>query len=200
MSFVKILVASFFAILLSACAYTPHNVAVSATAPTISSGIGTNVTTRLVVLDDRDDLTVGQRAVAGMGADISATSLIETFTREVRLGLQAQGFTVVDEDATAPSEIEVRLRAFKYYVEEGFWSGGENISTVVAVEANRDEAKYRNVYRSSDEKRIQAISSGDRIDRLMNAALSEVLSQIMRDKKLMNTLAGRTDTAQSVRE
>ncbi len=195
MSFLKVTAACFCAALLAACAYTPHNVAVSAAAPTISSGIGENVTTRLIVLDDRDDITIGQRAVGGMGADISATNLLEAVTRETRRGLEAQGFNVVGENEAAASELEVRLRAFKYYIESGFWTGAENISAVLGVEAIRDDSKYRKVYRSSDEKRIMAISSGDRIDDLMNKALTAVLTQMMQDTKLMSTLAGQTNTA-----
>jgi uncharacterized lipoprotein len=180
--------------LLSACAFTPHQVAVTAQAPTEPSTIGQGITLHLEVLDDRDSTVVGQRGAGMQGADITAPQIISTLERELKAGFEAKGFRVVSTDAGADAEVEARLRAFKFFIETGFWAGAENTSVVIAVEAKRQGDDYDRTYRSSSEDEIQVVPEGSAIDVKLNATLSTVLNQIMSDNKLMGYLAQKPAT------
>ena len=191
---VRVLVGILSALLLSACAFTPHLVAVTAQAPTEPSTIGQGITLYLEVIDDRDSPIVGQRGAGMRGADITAPQIISTLGRELKAGFEAKGFRVVSTNAGADAEVEARLRAFKFFIETGFFVGAENTSVVIAVEAKRSGDDYDRTYRSSSEDATMVVPGGSAIDVKLNAALSTVLDQIMSDKKLMGYIAQKPAT------
>ncbi len=141
------------------------------------------------VVDDRDDLVVGQRGAGLQGADITAKDIIPALEREMKRGLEAKGFRVVSSTEPANAEVQANLRAFKFFVETGFWTGAENISVVVKIEAERGGDDFERNYRVSEEERVMAISAGEVIDVKLNGALSFVLEKIMSDEELMAFLA-----------
>lgn len=175
--------------LLASCAFTPHDVTITATAPESPSSIGNGVTLALEVIDDREDIVVGQRAAGMQGADITAKDIIPTLERELKRGLEAKGFTVVSASDEADAEFEARLRAFKFFLETGFWTGAENASVAVHVEAEKGGRDLDRVYRYDNEERTMVVPAGSRIDEVLNGALSDVLAKIMADAELMSFLA-----------
>jgi len=179
------------AMVLASCAFTPHEVSIVAHAPTDVSSVGEGVSFYLQVIDDRESLVVGQRGTQMVGADITAGQIIAVLERELMAGFEAKGFTVSISDTSGDVEVEARLRAFKFFIETGLWTGAENTSVVIAIEAKKLGKDYDRTYRSSSEESIMFIPGGDSIDAKLNATLSHVLSQIMSDEKLMAFLAKR---------
>lgn len=111
--------------------------------------------------------------------------------RELTSGFDAQGFRVVDAGAPADAQVKARLRAFKFFVEYGFFLGAENTDVVVGIEAASGGDEIEHIYRASDEVPAMFVPGGEGIDQKLNAALAYVLSQIMKDKELMTFLARR---------
>lgn len=177
------------AALLASCAWTQHNVAVTAMAPAERSSVGDGVTVALQVIDDREDVIVGQRAIGGVGADITARALVQSVQTELRRGLRSKGFRVVSPGRQSDAELEARIRGFKFYLERGFFTSGENVSVAIAVEAERRGRDYSQTYRSNDEDRGMFIPSGSDIDAQLNDALAHVYSQILNDKALLSFMA-----------
>ena len=175
--------------LLASCAFTPHNVAVNPETTAAPSTIGEGTTLALKVVDDRDDIVVGQRGVGMQGADITANGIIPAIESELKSGLEAKGFTVLPARSDADAEFEARLRAFKFFIESGFWTGAENTSVVINVEAEKGSKDYERGYRSNTEERTMVIPAGASIDEKLNGALSVVLNKIMADSELMEFLA-----------
>lgn len=178
-------------VLLSACAFTPHEVQLTASAPKNQSSVGQGVTLYLDVIDDRDSTVVGQRGGGMQGADITAARVMPTLERELKAGFEAKGFRVVSTKVGADAKVKARLRAFKFFLETGFFSGAENTSVVVALAAEKLGDDYDRTYRSSSETGTLFVPGGSSIDKKLNAALSRVLSEIMSDQKLMAFLARR---------
>jgi uncharacterized lipoprotein YajG len=175
--------------LLGACAYTPHQVAVTAAAPRVASKAGEGVTLALEVIDDRDSTVVGQRGIMMEGADITAPGVTEALERELKAGFEAQGFRVVRRGSPADADVEARLRAFKFFLETGILTGAENVDVVVAVEAKTGGTEFDRTYRASSETAAIVVPGGKAIDQKLNAGLASVLSQIMSDKQLIGFLS-----------
>jgi len=176
---------------LAGCAFTPHQVGVTASAPKDASTIGEGTALFVEVFDDRDSTVVGQRGVGMQGADITAPQVIPAVERELRAGFEAKGFRIVDNKTAANARVEARLRAFKFFIESGFWTGAENTDVVIAVEARNGADDYKKVYRMSGEESAIVVPGGDAIDQKLNAGLTQVLGQIMRDEQLLQFLARR---------
>lgn len=178
-------VASLF---LAACAFTPHEVDVTAEAPKTPSTVGNGISVFLQVIDDRESQVVGQRGAGLVGADITAKQVVPVIEQELTLGLQAKGFTVLTKDQPNVIEIEARLRAFKFFIETGLFSGEENTDVAIALEAEDGRDDYDQVYRSNDEEGVFFVPGGDAIDAKLNAGLTQVLTLIMTDQDLIDFL------------
>ena len=116
----RVFISVLCAMMLSACAFTAHEVEITAKAPTGTSSVGAGIAVYLQVIDDRDSPVVGQRGAGMQGADITAPQLMPTLVRELTAGLEAKGFRVLSSDAGADVELEARMRAFKFFIETGF--------------------------------------------------------------------------------
>ena len=176
-------------ILLTSCTFTPHDVAITAVVPSTPSSVGKGVTLALQVIDDRDDVVVGQRGAGMIGADITAKDIIPALEREFKKGLETKSFTVVSARSNTDVNLKTKLRAFKFFIETGFWTGAENTSVVINVEADKRGEDFERSYRFNAEERGIVVPRGSTIDQKLNAALSEILAKIMRDAELMNFLA-----------
>ena len=174
---------------IAACAFTPHEVAVNASAPVEPSSIGAGRTIYLEVIDDRETEVVGQRGAGMQGADITASQVMPTLERELIAGFTAKGFSVSTTDRNADAEVEARLRASRFFLETGFFAGAKNTSVVVGIEADNGRDDYDRTYRSSSEDSTMVVPAGSDIDAHLNAAFTEVLRQIMADDALMEFLA-----------
>lgn len=184
----QVLVLALGGLLLSACVWTPHEVIVTAKAPVEPSSVGKGVTVALEVFDDRDDPVVGQRGAGLEGADITVKDIVPALETEIKDGLEAKGFTVVSAKESADAELQANLRAFKFFIETGFWSGAENVNVVIKVEAEKGTSDFERNYRVSEEERTMVIPAGEVIDDKLNAALEFVLTKIMNDQDLMEFL------------
>ena len=173
----------------SACAFTPHEVSITAEAATTPSSIGDGVSVAFSVVDDRDDLVVGQRGVGMQGADITANGLIPAVEKELKEGIEAKGFRVISMGEAADADFTANLRAFKFFIESGFWTGAENTNVAIRVEAKKGNRDFKRMYRSDSENRAMVVPTGEAIDAKLNAALTDVLTKILEDEELMKFLA-----------
>ncbi len=177
-------------ILLTSCAFTPHDVAITAEVPYTSSSVGDGVTLALQVIDDRDYVVVGKRAPVIDAADITAKNIIPALERELKKGLEAKGFEVLSAQSDADAEFKARLRHFKYFIWQGRYIGAtENTWVVINIEAKKRGKAFDRRYRiHMKEPSFFFVSAGTVIDQKLNAVISEVLAKIMRDAELMGFL------------
>ncbi len=103
-------------------------------------------------------------------------------------GFKNKSFTINAND-DADVSIQIKLRAFKYMVSQGFWTGGEDISVVINAEAKNSGANFQKTYRFSNEERIVFIAEGSGLDRNLNNALNITISELLNDKELDNFLS-----------
>lgn len=175
--------------LASACDFTPHEVNITAEAPKTPSTIGAGITLHLQVIDDRDSTVVGQRGWGMQGANITAGRVMQVLENELANAFAAKGFRFAPSGSPVDAEIEVRLRAFKFFLETGFFSNAQHINVVVAVEAEKRGQDYDRTYRASSEDPGLFTPLGETLDAKLNSALSIVLGRIAGDTKLLVFLA-----------
>jgi YajG family uncharacterized lipoprotein len=130
--------------------------------------------------------------VGDNGAKITAEQLPSIVETQLREGETKKGYTLVPSQEGSEATVTFRLRSFKLGIEQGFWSGGQNVAAALSVDARRGPKDYSNVYRHESEKRIQVIPDGHEIDQVMTAALSEILSKALSDGNLDLFLTGRS--------
>jgi uncharacterized lipoprotein YajG len=183
MRFLKCLIVTGF-VALAGCTFTPKELELYAH-PTISeTNIGADTALYFRFVDDRDETTVGVRGASNSGSKITAANLAEYVEHELREGLEAKGYILIKDKQEAVAEITYRLRAFKFSLNMGFWTGAENKSAVIAVDAEKGEVDYAKTYRVDDEDREMFVPGGDEINEEMNAALAAVLNKAMNDGAL----------------
>lgn len=176
---------------LSGCAWTPHQVKVAPQVSVAPSDLGRDTKVFFRFTDERDDTTVGHRSVATVGAQITAPQLDDQVQLQLKDSLQKKGYQLVTSEAAADDTLTFRLRAFQFYIEKGYFSGGQEASAVLAVDALRRGLTYTNVYRHNSDQRIQFVPGGDDIDAQMNLVLSDILQQAATDTSLDAFLTGR---------
>ena len=174
-------------ILLTSCAAKSRDVAITAEAPNTPNSVGNGITVALDVIDDRDDVVVGRRG----GVDITANDIVSALEKELKRGLEANGFTVVSAGSDADAEFEARLRAFEFFVEPGFLSVAVNTTVAINVEAKTRGTDFDRRYLLSADERRRRVPGDSAVDQMLNAALSEILAQIMRDADLLDFLGNR---------
>ena len=177
--------------LLSACAFTPAELELRPTVDAQASDIGRGSTVAFKFVDERDDVTIGHRSVATVGAKISSQQLPTLVEEDLRDALIRKHFTLIAPQQHSDVEVVYRLRSFKFDVETGFWTGGRNASAALAVDARRKDESYDKVYRYNSEERILVVPTEIDINKQMNEALSQILAQAATDKDLDRFLAGR---------
>ncbi len=177
-------------LLVAGCAWTAHDVQLAPTAQATASNAGHGAKVFFRFLDDRDDVTVGNRSFSSNGAKVTAADLPRTVEERLRDTLKRKQFDLVSEEAGADAMVTYRLRSFKFGIEKGFWSGARNAAAALAVDARRAGRTYANVYRTNSEQRIQVVPGGDEINAQMNAALNDILQKANDDGELIRILAG----------
>lgn len=172
-------------LLVSGCAFTPHDVNTTLLQPEVTDAtIGEGTALRLRVLDERDNTALGNRGAGVSMAEVSSTNVMDEFTRVVRQGFESKGYALVDNAADADASADVALRSLKFDETSGFWTVGANVNVAILVEAERGANDYKNDYRISDEERQFAISTGDGIDDSINAALNAAIDKLFKDEAL----------------
>ena len=176
-------------VLASACAFVPHEVDIEAHAPRAGSTIGEGVAIDLQVIDDRETTDIGKRAFGELAGDNIADNVMQVLEREVVAIFDSHSFDVVPPGSDYDTDVEVRLRSFRFILESGFWTGEENTSIVVAVEAEKGDRDFDRTYRSISKESIMFAPGESAIDDALSVALSDVLRQLASDRDLMNFMA-----------
>ena len=177
--------------MLGGCAWTPHQLELSATSPQkteLKTGKGVKI--KVDVVDDRDQHVVGQRGVGAVGSDISSPQLLNYFRRQVVQGFRSHGFLLISDEETAEARVVVYLRSFKWLTEQGFFTGGHNVFVSIKAEAKNAKTNKEIVktYQFDQEKRSFFVASGGEINERMNAGLSDVLKQLFSDVQFVRFL------------
>jgi uncharacterized lipoprotein YajG len=189
MMFKKITLLFSIAILVSACAYTPHDVQIDAQAPVINSTAGEGTKLGLRIFDDRPSTTVGQRGAMNMGADITANQLMDRFEDQVNESYVAQGFEIVEyNDPSANARLEASMRNFDFFIESGFWTGANNVDIVIKADAENGSKTYAETYRFQSEERMLVVPDAEKISASLNAGLTDVLTKMTTDSQLKEVL------------
>lgn len=181
-------------LLSSGCTWTPHRVQLTATAAEVSGPrIKSEAKLHLNVLDDRDQHTVGQRGVGNIGADVSAPQIMGYLKTQVTQGFQAQGFTLVEDWATADARVTIALRSFQWQTTMGFFSGGEDVFVSLRADARnkRTDDELTRTYQYDNETRAIFVAHGAEISEKMNAGFSSVLRQLFTDVQLTRFLEAK---------
>jgi uncharacterized lipoprotein YajG len=176
-----------FTIFLAGCAYTPHKTNLLINAPVSSTDIGSGTKISIRVIDDRDSQIIGKRGVGNLGANITASDLMPIITSAIDNGFKSKKFEIVSKD-NSDVHLVVKLRAFKYLISQGFFTGGEDISVVINANSRNGSKEFEQTYRYSNEERKVFIPDGSGLNDDLNAALNSTLTQLLNDKELDNFL------------
>ncbi len=178
-------------LLLTGCTFTPAALVLKPPTDTSGSDIGQGVPIAFKFVDERDDVTIGHRGVATVGAKISSEDLPAVVESDLRKDITNKHFTIVSEGQHADAEVIFRLRSFKFDIESGFFTGGRNANAALVADARRGDQTYNNVYRYNSEQRIIFVPGESEINQQMNAALNEILTKAHEDAELAHFLAGK---------
>jgi uncharacterized lipoprotein YajG len=178
-------------LLVNGCAFTPHQLQLAPKINVAESEVGQGTKINFRFLDERDDTTIGHRSVATVGAKISAEQLPGFVEQQLRDGLAKKHYQFVDTESAANASVVYRLRALKFEIESGFFTGGRNASAALAVDVRRGQQSYTTVYRYNSEERILFLPGGDEIDNQMNEALGQILNKALADAAFDQFIAMR---------
>jgi len=181
-----------FLFLVTGCAYTPMTVNLAPDTIVSSSDIGNGQTIYLTVQDERAEDTVGNRGAAMMkGAKITLeqdlSAVVQSALTEM---LSTKGFLVRYESSTGLHPLlRVDIRGLSYETSTGFWTGGVQVTAALKATVKGESETYENFYRYDNEDRVVVVPGADANNERINAALNDVLHQMMRDRKLLEVLA-----------
>ena len=179
-------------VLMTGCAFTPHNANVEMKQPKpVSSTVAEGTTILLTVVDERDEPDLGRRGAGINVAKIRSEELFPKFTRVVEDGFRAKGYELTYKSGSADAKLVVALRTLKFEESAGFFTVGAEADATILAEAERGDDEYRNQYRSSDEDRQLAVSFGEGIDEQLSLVMNEVMEQLFSDNRLDSFLTGQ---------
>ncbi len=187
--------ASALIVLLSGCTFIDQKIKISPQfnigASDIDIGIGKGKKVALDVLDEREDFLIGKRGTGMIrGAKIvTDQDVVEIFNTVIAEGLQHYGFFVVGRSEDVPTKLKVEIRSLNYDVTMGFWTGGNMGKSSLKVVATVNDKIYEKMYRGEKEIRTAFVASQETNSKIINAAVSEVLEAMFRDKQLLEFLS-----------
>jgi uncharacterized lipoprotein len=187
--FSRLITAALVCAALGGCAFTPHDVNLQPIETYNQSGIGAGTHIFFRFVDERDDLTLGARGAAGQGSRITANALPATMQAQLRDVLARKGFGFASAEGDAEATVNYRMRSFKFEVETGFWTGSDNVSAVLAVDALRHGRTYTSVYRFNSQHTAIVVPGGGDLDAMLSAAMNDLLRQADADSALFEFLA-----------
>lgn len=159
-----------------------------------TSDVGSGQTVNLIVVDERTESTIGHRGSAFMkGAKIvldeDLSAVVQSALTEM---LQTKGFEIEYSESTSLRPLlRVDIRGLDYSTSTGFWTGGVEVAAAIKAVANGESETYENFYRYNNEDRVVVVPGADSNNARINAALNDVLHQLMSDRKLLEVLAQR---------
>lgn len=174
------------------CAYTPMSVTLTPDTMVSTSDIGNGMVVYLTVSDERESDTVGNRGAAMMkGAQITLeqdlSAVVQSALTEM---LQSKGFLVrYDGTSGMHPTLRVDIRGLSYSTSTGFWTGGVQVTAALKATVQGETERYENFYRFDNEDRVVVVPGAESNNERINAALNDVLHQLVRDQKLLEVLA-----------
>lgn len=187
---IRLLLISLSILIASGCAFNPQKANLAPNVNVAQSQTGNKTPVYIRVIDERADKTLGRRGNAyGAAAEItSQQDLAEVIKNEITKGLNNQGFVVTSE-ANAQSSLTVEIRALEYSTSQGFWTGGVHIKGALKGRAEGKSGRFEKMYRYEKEERVVVVPTAETNEKWINDALSETLSQLIKDTELLSFLA-----------
>ncbi|HQW08117.1 MAG TPA: YajG family lipoprotein [Steroidobacteraceae bacterium] len=181
------------AVLVSACAFSPQVAQINPGLDVASGDLGKSTTVAFRVVDERDSKSIGNRGAAfGKGAKITTSQDVAALVHQrISEGLGKKGFAITDFREDASPRLTVELRSLDYDTSVGFWTGGVQIVAALKGVSVRDGKTYERMYRYDNEKRVVVVPTANRNDEMLNAALTDVMTQFFDDVGMLRHLAGQ---------
>ena len=184
-----------FSVLLitTGCANVPMTVNLTPDTVVSSSDIGNGKTIYLTIRDERVDSNIGHRGSVGTqhGARITLEQDLSVVVQSALTEmLTTKGFDIrYDSDDGLHSELRVDIRGLSYSTSQGSRDGGVEVTAALKSTATGESETYENFYRTNSVYRVTFVPGEDSNNEWINAALNDVLHQLMRDRKLLEVLA-----------
>lgn len=180
-------------LLLTGCAFVPENVKLRPKVAYHHSLIGQGKVVSLSVMDTRATNVVGGRASGyGPAAKISLDSehLVSVVRKAITRGLRANDFKVVASGLPSDARLKIRISSIEYKQRAGFWTGHVDINSSLEGEANKSKgSSYDKIYRYNSTKDVIFTPTAGGDNKNINRAVSQSLSKLLSDKKLLRFLA-----------
>lgn len=176
--------------MLTGCAFQPQKVTLQPAVAITQGTEGQGVSVEVRVVDERPSTSLGRRGTAyGAAAEITAGSDLEAVVRnKISEALSAHGFNVNDGGAS-DARLKVEVHLLEYSTSQGFWTGGVQIQGALKAVAAKGGGTYEQMYRSNREERVAVVPTAKTNEEWINSALSDVLTQLVSDQKLIEFLA-----------
>tara|TARA_R110001583_G_scaffold89304_1_gene230623 strand:+ start:873 stop:1448 length:576 start_codon:yes stop_codon:yes gene_type:complete len=188
----KSLFTAFFCItLLSSCALTPQQVNLSPDVNVNKTSLGNGQNIILTTVDERTTSTIGNRGIAGFGADITSDNDVVAIVRlEIIKGLEAQSFVISNELNNGPKELRVEIRNLEYKLTSGIFTGTlRTESALKGICLVNGKRSYEHLYRGGSEEQVLVAQFANENSAHINKALTEVIEDLLNDKSLFSCLA-----------
>ncbi|MFT5577005.1 MAG: putative lipoprotein [Bermanella sp.] len=183
----KLLVVSWLALLISACALSPQQMTIQPLLESSSSNIGEGRTLFVEVLDARESSAIGSRG--GIYKSTSLITLANDLPTAIRDAATQQfrdmGFVV---QATPQASADIRIIVDKLsYSDPDTSALGFDIAleAVLRVEAKQQGDKYSGRYQIKNNRTYATVPGRDRNEEMINEALSGALQRLFSDPKLL---------------
>ena len=175
----------------SGCGFIRQSLIIDPTLNFSVSNIGQDQKVALRVLDEREDTAIGNR-FAGFyrGGTITSKQDIDyLFKTWVSQGLERSGFAIEPYKDEIPVKLVVEIRNIGYNTEVGLLTGGNNAECSLKVRAENNDKTYEKMYRGRQEIRTFFVASQETNAKILNAAVSQALTNMFADESLLRFLA-----------
>lgn len=178
-------------ILLSGCTFIDQKVKLDPQFNVDESNVGQGKTVGIKVLDEREDSVIGKRSNAMyQGAKITTEQdIVGLFSDMIQDGLKKKGFEPTAYTDGNPASLKVEIRTLEYDTSTGLWTAGNMGKSAVKVIANNGGKEYEKVYRDEQEIRTVWVASQETNSKVINGAVSGVMTEMFDDEELFAFLA-----------
>lgn len=178
---------SMFALLLSACAYSPQQIQLDPVVTVNSSVTSASPAVALNVVDARGTTKVGSRGgVYATTANITVGSdVADAIRSKAAAALQQLGFTI---DPNADRKLQISLKQLTYRKTDGMLDQVA-VTAKLAVKADRGSQHYTSEYTAETQQQVVTTPGKDANQEILNKALSMVLQRLLDDRQLTSFLA-----------
>jgi uncharacterized lipoprotein YajG len=153
---------------------------------------GQNRMIYLTVVDERTTTVLGHRAAGGgaQGAIITAEpDPIAAVLEALKKGLESEGFRVTQTSQTGIPKLEIQLRALEYRAAESVFVLKVSVSAAAKAAVTKGQEQiFQKMFSVSDEKSPFVAPGADWNAEEINSVLSSLLTQILHDQGLLDSL------------